>query len=199
MWRLPLDINCNKCGQTSCVVVGSEIQNCCYIKAGASAYIISFWVLLVALAGCIYILDILYFVYAVVMLISLLISAISYAKIYFRLRHQLLHVQGHVYQRQQLPPNGVVPTALNVARYKKTVSIIAWVQLGLFACYSPFWITSISLHFEGSLEIHIYYFFFCLLFLNSSLNPILYCWKIREVKQAVKDIIRQLSCCCELN
>ena len=163
------------------------------------ALIISFWVLLVALAGCIYILDILYFVYAVVMLISLLISAISYAKIYFRLRHQLLHVQGHVHQRQQLPPNGVVPTALNVARYKKTVSIIAWVQLGLFACYSPFWITSISLYFEGSLETHIFYFFFCLLFLNSSLNPILYCWKIREVKQAVKDIIRQLSCCCELN
>ena len=163
------------------------------------ALIISFWFLSGASIGCFFISRIFYFVYAVVMLISLLISAISYAKIYFRLRHQLLHVQGHVHQRQQLPPNGVVPTALNVARYKKTVSIIAWVQLGLFACYSPFWITLISLIFEGSLEINIYYFFLCLLFLNSSLNPILYCWKIREVKQAVKDIIRQLSCCCELN
>ena len=136
LWSLPLDINCNKCGQTSCVVVGSEIQNCCYIKAGASAYIISFWVLLVALAGCIYILDIFFIVYGVVMLISLLISAISYANIYFRLRHQLL--QGHVHQRQQLPPNGVVSSALNVVRYKKTcqctVSVILWIQLGLFAC-----------------------------------------------------------------
>ena len=86
------------------------------------------------------------------MLISLLISTISYAKIYFRLRHLLLRVQGHVHQRQQLPPNGVVPTALNVARYKKTVSIIAWVQLGLFACYSPLCITLISLHFEKVFE-----------------------------------------------
>ena len=160
------------------------------------ALIISFWFLV---GGCLFISGIQFFVFAVVMLISLLISAISYAKIYFRLRHQLLHVQGHVHQRQQLPPNGVVPTALNVARYKKTVSIIAWVQLGLFACYSPFCITLISFHFEGSLEANVYYFFVCLLFLNSSLNPILYCWKIREVKQAVKDIIRQLSCCCELN
>ncbi|CAH3045803.1 unnamed protein product [Pocillopora meandrina] len=125
------------------------------------------------------------------MLISLLISAISYAKIYFRLRHQLLHVQGHVHQRQQLPPNGVVPTALNVARYKKTVSFIAWVQLGLFACYSPLCITLVSSHFVEFLDDNIIYFFLCLLFLNSSLNPILYCWKIREVKQAVKDIIRQ--------
>ena len=163
------------------------------------ALIISFWFLSGASIGSIYISGIYYFVYAVVMFISLLISAISYAYIYFRLRRQLLHVQGHVHQQQQLPPNGVVPTALNAARYKKTVSIIGWVQLGLFACYSPFCILLILLHFEGSLEANIFYFSLCLLFLNSSLNPILYCWKIREVKQAVKDIIRQLSCCCELN
>ena len=164
------------------------------------ALIISFWFLSAASIGCLFILGIYFFVYAVVMLISLLISAISYANIYFRLRHQLLHVQGHVHQRQQLPPNGVVPTVLNVARYKKTVSIMAWVQLGLFACYSPFCIALISFHVEEEfLGNSIFDFFLCLLFFNSSLNPILYCWKIREVKQAVKDTIRQLNCCCELN
>ena len=160
------------------------------------ALIISFWFLV---GGCLFISGIQFFVFAVVMLISLLISAISYAKIYFRLRHQLLHVQGHVHQRQHLPPNGVVPSALNVARYKKTVSFIAWVQLGLFACYSPLCITIVSSHFVEFSDDNIGYFFVCLLFLNSSLNPILYCWKIREVKQAVKDTIRQLNCCCELN
>ena len=76
------------------------------------ALIISFWFLIGASVGCLFILEIYFFVYAVVMLISLLISAISYAKIYFRLRHQLLRVQGHVHQRQHLPPNGVVPSAL---------------------------------------------------------------------------------------
>ena len=69
------------------------------------ALIISFWFLIGASVGCLFVLEIHFFVYAVVMLISLLISAISYAKIYFRLRHQLLHVQGHVHQRQQLPPS----------------------------------------------------------------------------------------------
>ena len=163
------------------------------------ALIISFWFLIAALIWCASISGITLFVYAVVILISLLISAISYAKIYFRLRHQLLHVQSHVHQRQQLPPNGVVPSALNLARYKKTVSAITWVQLGLFACYSPTCIVLISSHFEEYLDENIFDFFVCLLFLNSSLNPILYCWKIREVKQAVKDTIRQLNCCCELN
>ena len=163
------------------------------------ALIISFWFLIGASVGCLFILEIYFFVYAVVMLISLLISAISYAKIYFRLRHQLLHVQGHVHQRQQLPPSGVVPTALNVARYKKTVSAITWVQLGLIACYSPFCATLVPSHFVEVLDANVSYFFVCLLFLNSSLNPILYCWKIREVKQAVKDTIRQLNCCCGPN
>ena len=163
------------------------------------ALIISFWFLIGASVGCLFILEIHFFVYAVVMLISLLISAISYANIYFRLRHQLLHVQGHVHQRQQLPPNGVVPTALNVARYKKTVSAITWVQLGLFACYSPFCATLVLPHLFEFLDTNVPPFFLCLLYLNSSLNPILYCWKIREVKQAVKDTIRQLNCCCKLN
>ena len=30
------------------------------------------------------------------------------------------------------------------------------------------------------------------LYLNSSLNPLLYCWKIKEVRQAVKDTIKQV-------
>ena len=39
-------------------------------------------------------------------------------------------------------------------------------------------------------------FFICVIGINagSSLNPILYCWKIEEVRQAVKDIIKQVLC-----
>ena len=33
-----------------------------------------------------------------------------------------------------------------------------------------------------------------IVYLNSSLNPFLYCWKIREVRQAVKETLRQLFC-----
>ena len=33
-----------------------------------------------------------------------------------------------------------------------------------------------------------------LVFLNSSLSPILYCWKISEVKQAVKEAIKEALC-----
>ena len=163
--------------------------------------IISFWVLTGAECIFIQLFNFSLLAYAVLMFISLIISAISYAKIYFRLRHQLLDVQGlvHNQQQQQQPPSGVVPTALNVARYKKTVSAIAWVQLGLFACYSPFCVTYMSSHLGTLSGVNVLHFSLSLLYLNSSLNPILYCWKIREVKQAVKDTVRQLNCRCEPN
>ena len=33
-----------------------------------------------------------------------------------------------------------------------------------------------------------------LIYLNSSLNPLLYCWKIRQIRQAVKETLRQFGC-----
>ena len=35
---------------------------------------------------------------------------------------------------------------------------------------------------------------FSFVFFNASLNPLLYCWKMREVRQAVKDTIRGFLC-----
>ena len=166
------------------------------------AVIICFWLLYAAFGVFFFISYISHYVYTVLVVCSLLISAFSYIKIYLRLRHQLLHVQGHVDQ-QQPAPSGVVATALNVARYKKTVSTIAWVQLGLFACYFPvsvFQVMRLTIGLNFSMIFStISYLSLSLAYLNSSLNPILYCWKIREVKQEVKDTITQLNCCCQPN
>ena len=130
------------------------------------------------------------------MLMSLLISVFSYMKIYLRLRHYQLQVQGHVQQAQ--PPNGGA-APLNIARYKKTVSSIAWVQFALLVCYLPFIVASMLIVYEKLLgsAVGIAYFRVALsiIYLNSSVNPILYCWKIREVKKSAKDTIRQLKCC----
>ena len=137
-------------------------------------------------------------IYLAMMLVSLVISAFSYIKIYIRLRYQLLHVQGHV--QQHPATNGFVATALNLARYKRTVSTIAWVQLGLFACYLPFSVYFMMFIKEPAVIPEMFeYTVLSLVYLNSSLNPILYCWKIRDVKQAMKDAIRQLCSCREPN
>ena len=86
---------------------------------------------------------------------------------------------------------------LNIKQYQKTVSSIFWVQLALVACYTPFIIVSILRHtvLSGSAIHALWLFTKTLVYLNSSLNPFLYCWKITEVRKAVKDTARAFCCC----
>ena len=125
--------------------------------------------------------------------ISLITSIFCYVKIYLTLRQQQFRVQELVSQRD--PSGGGTP--LNIARYKKTVSSIAWVQIVLVACYIPYFIVSIfrlsSVSNGKSIEA-VYLATVTQIYLNSSLNPVLYCWKIREVRKAVKDTMSQVHC-----
>ena len=127
----------------------------------------------------------------VVVALCVVTSTFSYTKIFLTLRHNQIHAQGNVNQGQ---PSQTVQ--LNIARYKRTVSSALWVQVALVVCYLPFAVVqglflqrgltsdiSVAWHYSTSLTL-----------LNSSLNPILYCWKIREVRQAVKDTIRVIFC-----
>ena len=119
------------------------------------------------------------------LILCLITSIFCYTRIHLKLRHQQAQVQNNVPHGQQNEEG--IP--LNIARYKKTVSSIMWVQLALVACYAPWGIAVVldanRIEHEATMTV---------LFLNSSLNPILYSWKIREVKQAVKGTIRQLFC-----
>ena len=84
---------------------------------------------------------------------------------------------------------------MNIARYKKVVSSALWVQMTLVACYLPYGILLAWLYQKEPISLTHFAWFtvtLTLVYLNSSLNPALYCWKIKEVRQAVKDTIRQL-------
>ena len=117
-------------------------------------------------------------------ILSITISTFSYVKIFFTLRHQQAQLQDHI-QPGQLNGGG---NPLNIARYKKTVWSIAWVQLALLICYLPYAITYFTAWYGNiKFSIVISATFICsvclLVFLNSSLNPILYCWRIRDVRE----------------
>ena len=118
-------------------------------------------------------------------------SIFSYTKIFFTLRHHQNQVQDHVQQPNQT-------NQLNTARYKKAVSTAIWLQLTLAACYLPYGVAvALWTNSEPSASLYqLWIYSHTLVYLNSSLNPILYCWKLEEVRQAVKDTIRQVLCYC---
>ena len=123
---------------------------------------------------------------------SLAISIASYAKIFRDLRNHLNQVQNNAEQQQPSQPN-----ALNMARYRKAVYGALWVQLALIVCYLPCFVVSVMITLYG-LNSSLFLLWVTTAFLvyfNSTLNPFLYCWKIGEVGQAVKQTIRQALCC----
>ena len=122
--------------------------------------------------------------------LCLLTSIISYTKIFLTLRRHQAQLQDQSQQTSQT-------SSLNIARYKKAVYSALWLQLTLVAFYLPQGMVS-ALVPTNELSSTVFlasHYTATLVFLNSSLNPILYCWKMQEVRQAVKDTIRQVLCC----
>ena len=130
-------------------------------------------------------------------LMCIVISTFCYTKIYRTLRLSQVQAQDQSHQGQ--PNEEGAP--LNKKRYKKTVSTALWVQITLLACYVPFGLVSVFLNttlrtpsiFFGWLHS------ITLLYFNSTLNPLLYCWKMRELRQEMKNVIRKIWCISELS
>ena len=118
------------------------------------------------------------------------ISIFCYTKIFLRLRQHQTQVQDHAVQQAN---TGGIP--LNIARYKNTVSSMAWVQFVLVASLVSVIICIIITEINGTDARILRICTLTLFYSTSSLNPLLYCWKIGEVRQAVKNTARQFQCC----
>ena len=119
----------------------------------------------------------------------LVISLASYAKIFCILRYHQAQV------RDQQPASQT--NTLNMARFRKAVDSALWVQLALVVCYAPIWTVDIVIALTKKyslLSVVTRKVAVTLLYFNSTLNPFLYCWKISEVRQAVKQTIREALC-----
>ncbi|XP_078348435.1 adenosine receptor A3-like [Oculina patagonica] len=155
--------------------------------------VICFWILGICFATAVFWnRKITLYYISIVVLLCIMVSTCSYIKIY----QKLLYRQAQIHQRcQQGKPNGHEPS--NLARYRKTVSSALWVQFAVVTCYLPMTIITVLMATRGMIPSLLVAWSFAstLMFFNSALNPILYCWKIREVRREVIDIIKQISCC----
>ena len=145
--------------------------------------VVTFWVLSNVAALC-YTLDYRIFIWYGITVIPLchVISIVSYTKIFCALGH-------HHVQQQPSQSN-----AVNITQYKKAVYNALWVQLVLVVCYLPYDLVEIVIRQSKTYSSHLVIMWGAasiLAFFNSTLNPFLYCWKISEVRRAVKQTIRQ--------
>ena len=77
------------------------------------------------------------------------------------------------------------------------VAIVALCSIGTVSLYYKIWLvarrhkTLIHTLQSGVVE-HLSLYTLTLLFLNSSLNPLIYCWKMRHIRYAIKSILREI-------
>ena len=148
--------------------------------------VIIMWVISVIIGAAMYSLDTVILDWSMFITISLcvVISSLCYTKIFVALRRRKIRLEDSGFQG----PTEFIKVPLNLARYRKAVYSALCVQVTLVVCYLPFGIATTI----PEISLSVYLMTLTLLLLNSSLNPFIYCWKIREVRQAVKDTIRQL-------
>ena len=124
-------------------------------------------------------------------MLPVIISLFSYTKIVLKIRQHQTSVQENVHQG--MANAGGVP--INLEQYKRTVISIALVQIALIARYVPFLITLMIVQLNSIPNNVFLLVSTTFVFLNSSLNPFLYFWRIKEVRQAVLGTIKRFCSC----
>ena len=123
-----------------------------------------------------------------------LATALCYLKIYLLVRHHKTEI---LTQRIQVTQEQIENEA-NAGKLKKSATSIFYLYLVFVACYVPRMciMSIISSAGESTASlIHLRHYTFTLVFLNSSLNPLIYCWKMRHVGKAIMVILRNLAPC----
>ena len=131
----------------------------------------------------------------IVIPVSFFTSVSSYTKIFWELHRQEIQVRGNIIQREQSSNSS--SAALNISQYRKGVSGVIWLQVAVAVCYLPHGIITALWTYSGqsSAIIVLRQLTLTLVYFNSTLNPLLYCWKISEVRQLVKELLRRSFCC----
>ena len=156
--------------------------------------VISIWVFSTFLSLAAYTLlistNITFVFFAIVDAVCMVATTLLNYKIYSAVRRHRIQIQA-LQVRQVAQDGGMV----NMARLRKTATGTFYLYLVFLLCYLPQICSYIAFIISGSSRTAIRgwsLYTLTLIFLNSSLNPLIYCWKMRHIRQAIADILRSL-------
>ena len=122
-----------------------------------------------------------------IIIICLIISTFSYIRIYRIVRRHQLHIN----TQQQAVHSSDTENNLNIARLKRSAMSTFVFYIALIICYFPMYVLLALLGLSVKDLQTEWEFFYTAVFMNSSINPFLYCWRLRT---AVVKTARQMLC-----
>ena len=163
---------CNKCGQTSRPVIRAQIQTSCNFEKSMYNRNRNFRMGLICASTYFWNPLITTWMTSVGLILCLITSIFCFTKIFISLCHSQVQVQDQVFQRQS-------SRNMYTARYRKAVFCALYIQVILVICYLPGGLAA-ALTSQRGMSLSAYLarqFLSSFLLLNSSLNPLLYCWR----------------------
>ena len=123
--------------------------------------------------------------------VCLTTTGLIYCKIYSIVRHHTNQI--HALQLQPVGQNQNGELA-NAARQKKSALATFYVYVVFVVCFLSILCVKAAyqIYGESELRLHLLYYSLTLMYLNSSLNPLIYCWKMRNIRQAVISVLRNI-------
>ena len=120
---------------------------------------------------------------------GLVLTTLVYIRIYLTARRHKNQIQA--LQVQDLGDNNEMAS---FARLVKSAVGTFYAYLVILVCYLPMLICLVATEINGpSISLKSWYIFSVTLFLlGSSLNPVIYCWKMRHIRHAIIDILRNI-------
>lgn len=161
------------------------------------------WLMGAVLPGM-YFLDEKLFAYSITSMTGILsavfISSCAFVAFYRKLHLHEARVRDHTQTQQESTCQQAGLNRASMIRYKKSVNSMLFVYVALLICYCPRLCFSVARHVENKPKTSdwlrlAFSFAATLVLLNSSLNPLLYCWRIREVRHITQDTIKKICCC----
>ena len=121
---------------------------------------------------------------------SFIITLVVYIRIYLTMRRHKNHIQSMQIRNEAQSEEIKNFTVL----IKSTVGIF-YVYLVFLICYLPYLICKTVLQIYGPSIVlkKLYLYSLTFVYLNSSLNPVIYCWKMKHIRHAIIDILRRMS------
>ena len=151
----------------------------------SSVWVLSALIALLALKR----IQVLGFIFATIHIVCYITTGLFYCKIYAVIRH-------HAKQMNALQQSAQNEDMANAARLRKTLVATFYVYLVFLVCYLPRFCTGVArMHGETPLLSLLSEFSYTCVYLNSSLNPLIYCWKMRNIRQTVKNILQSIFPC----
>ena len=132
--------------------------------------------------------SIMYVLFCITGLACIIAATFFSIRIYQFVRLHLNEVQ--VLQLQHAPQNAQV---VNVRRMRKFAMMSVRVCLVLTVCNVPNICTAFAIAFTSRPSTgikHLQFYTVTLMFLNSSLNPVIYCWKMKHIRHTIIGFIR---------